>query len=38
MEFDWRIAGQDQNDLVVLRVIHEFLSDSDFEIIISLKH
>ena len=38
MEFDWRIAGQDQNDLVILRVIHEFLSDSDFKIIISLKH
>jgi hypothetical protein len=42
MDFDWSIAGanagQDQNHLVVLRVLHEFLSDLDFEIIISLKH
>lgn len=42
MDFDWSIAGdnagQDQNHLVVLRVLHEHESDLDFEIIISLKH
>jgi hypothetical protein len=41
MEFDWSIAGanasQDQNHLVVLRVLHEFLSDSGFEIILSIE-
>mmetsp|Transcript_22044 Transcript_22044/g.47942 ORF Transcript_22044/g.47942 Transcript_22044/m.47942 type:complete len:2140 (-) Transcript_22044:37-6456(-) len=40
MDFDWNTAdanaGQDQH-LIVLRVLHEFASDSDFEILVSLK-
>jgi activating signal cointegrator complex subunit 3 len=41
MQVDWSMVdadiGKEQNHLVVLRVMHEFLSDSDFEIVISLK-
>ena len=40
MNFDWNTAesnaGQDQN-LVVVRVLHEFTSDLDFEIMVTLK-
>ncbi|KAL7542850.1 hypothetical protein ACHAXR_012148 [Thalassiosira sp. AJA248-18] len=40
MDFDWGTAevnaGQDQN-LVVLRVLHEFTSGLDFEIVVSLR-
>lgn len=40
MDFDWNTAeangGQDQNQIVV-RVLHEFIGSSDYEIVVSLK-